>query len=447
MALLAASAAAPAWAWTQAQFIFGMWGDPCIATPFYLNKERNETRHRLAREAHFNLGLGAGAYGTTANIDSVIDLYADNGMSTLVQLKPVDMYFPPTYDPAAKGFDRAQFTQAMLKRAHFLPGSLSPRRRQHFYGYFLVDEPRAAKNYVAFKNVLQDCKAFDPGALAFFNLCPDFCFATHQEFVAYAESLLNDPNPARRPDVVSFDYYPFTRTGMRQTYFDNLSVFRRIAGDRPLWATAPSAGFMDYLDPTATQLLFLTNCPIAYGVKGLTYFTYNMSPPSPNPDKFRTGIVNNCDTVMPMYAVVKNINAYIEQVVGPVIMSSRLLGTYHVSVFPSGQILPASEVLGSSRAGIIAKLGGAQILCGVFDSPDGTFLWLVNKDIQTARSAALSLAGDRTGKVSIGPSEMQYAGSTSYQAWPATYDASHQVTKLASLALAPGEGRMIRVSH
>jgi hypothetical protein len=59
----------------------------------------------------------------------------------------------------------------------------------------------------------------------------------------------------------------------------------------------------------------------------------------------------------------------------------------------------------------------------------------------------LSIVGDRTDKVAIGPSEIAYAGSTSYQPWPAAYDASHQVTKLASLTLAPGEGRMIRVSR
>jgi hypothetical protein len=439
--------ATPAAAWTQDKFIFGMWGDPCVATPFFKNKAVNEKRHRLAHEAGFNLAMGANTYGASAHTDSVIDLYADNGMAILVQIPPVNLHFSETFDPVSKKFDRAKYANSMSERAHFLPGQLSSQRRKAFYGYFLGDEPPAFPNYVALKNVLQDCKAYDPGALAYYNLCPDFCFLTHQAFVAYAESLLDDPNPARRPDVVSFDYYPFTRTGMRATYFDNLSVLRRIAGDRPLWATPQAAAFMDYLEPTATRVMFLTNCPIAYGAKGLLYFTYNVSPPTPNPDKFLAGIVNNCDTVMPMYAVVKNINAYLAAIVAPVVMSSRLLGTYHVSAFPQGQIIPPAELLGSGKAGLIAKLGGAQILCGVFDAANGTYLWIVNKDVDNTRSATLTLTGDQTGQVSIGPSEIQYAGSTSYQAWPATYDASHQVTKLASLALAPGEGRMIRVSR
>jgi hypothetical protein len=446
MTLLAAWAAAPAWAWTQDKFIFGMWGDPCVDTPFFSNKARNEARHRLAREAGFNLGMGANCYGL-ARTDSVIDLYADNGMSVLVQVEPVNLHFPETFDPAAKKFDRAKFAKGMAERSHFLPGSLPARRRKAFYGYYLGDEPPGLPNYVALKNVLQDCKAYDPGALAYYNLCPDFCFPTHEAFVAYAESLLDDPNPARRPDVVSFDYYPFMLSGTRPTYFDNLSVLRRIAGDRPLWATPQSASFMQYVDPTLPRVLFLTNCPIAYGAKGLLYFTYNVSPPRPNPDNFKAGMVNNCDTIMPMYAVVKNINAYLEQVVAPVVMSSRLVGTYHVSAFPQGQVIPPAELLGSGKAGVIAKLGGSQILCGVFDSANGTYLWIVNKDVDNTRPATLTLTGNRTGQVSIGPTELRYAGSTSYEAWPATYDASHQVTKLASLALAPGEGRMIRVSR
>jgi hypothetical protein len=439
--------AMPARAWTQDKFILGMWGDPCVDTPLAAHKERNEARHRLAREAHFNLGLGAASYGALAHIDSVIDLYADNDLSTFVQLLPADLHLPSTYDPNVKGFDRVPYTKTMTERAHFLPGHLSARRREHFYGYFLGDEPPAAPNYVALKNVLQDCKAYDPGALAYINLCPDYCFLTHQDFVAYAESLLNDPNPARRPDVVSFDYYPFARSGMVATYFDNLSVFRRIAGDRPLWATPQTAGFDDYIDPTPAQILFLTNCPIAYGAKGLIYFTYNLSTPHPNPGNFRSAIVNNCDTVTPLYEVVKSINAYLERVVGPVIMSSRLLGTYHVSAFPAGQVIPPTEILGSGRAGWIAGLTGAQILCGVFDGPDASFLWVVNKDIKNPRSAGLTLAGNRTGKVSIGPAEVSYAGGTSYQPWSTTYDPVHQITKLASVTLAPGEGRMIRLSH
>lgn len=439
--------AVPARAWTQDKFILGMWGDPCVNEPFAAHKERNEARHRLAREAHFNLGLGSNCYGDVAHTDSVIDLYADNDFSTLVKLLPVDLHFPSTYDPRAKGFDRAHYAKPMADRAHFLPGKLSARRRKYFYGYYLGDEPPGAPNYVALKNVLQDCKAFDSGALAYYNLCPDFCFFTHQEFVAYAESLLNDPNPARRPDVVSFDYYPFLRSGMRPTYFDNLSILRRIAGDRPLWATPQTTRFDQYPDLSPAQLLFLINCPLAYGAKGLCYYCYNQSIPNPNPSNFGPGIVGNCDTITPLYDFVKNINAYLEQVVGPVLMSSRLLGTYHVSVFPAGQVIPPAEILGPGGAGPVAGITGKQILCGVFDAPDASFLWLVNKDVASSRSAGLSLAGNRTGKVSIGPTEVPYTGGKSYQSWPATYDSAHRLTKLASVTLAPGEGRLIRVAH
>ena len=436
----------PVCAWTQDKFILGMWGDPCVTTPFAAHRELNESRHRLARDAHFNLLQGSNLYGELARSDSVLDLCADNGLSALVQL-PLNVRDPKTFDPRAKGFDRNAYAKGMADRAHFLPGKIAARRRAHFYGYFLGDEPPQAPNYVAFKNVLQSCKAYDAGALVYFNLLPDFCFLKHEEFEAYAESLTNDPNPARRPDVVSYDYYPFLESGMRPTYFYGLSVYRRLAGERPLWACPQTTAFGDYLDPTPASIRFLSNCPIAYGAKGLTHFTYNISPPNPNPEKFRTGPIVNCDTVTPMYDVVKNMNFYLEQVVGPVVMSSRLLGTYHAAVYPAGQVIPADEVLGSRRAGVIAKLSGTEILCGVFDSSAGTYLWVVNKDIKKSRSAGISLSGDRAGRVTIGPAEVGYAGGTSYQPLPATYDAGHQLTELASVTLAPGEGRMIRISH
>ncbi|HKA23702.1 MAG TPA: hypothetical protein VKF80_01845 [Candidatus Eisenbacteria bacterium] len=437
---------ASAGAWTQETFILGMWGDPCVATPLAANKELNERRHRLARDARFNLLMGANSYGASSHTDSVIALCADNDLSTFVQLH-ANVQNPPTFDPRAKGFDRVAYTKSMADRAHFLPRKYPPRLRAHFYGYFLGDEPPAKPNYVALKNVLQDCKAFDPGALAFINLCPEFCVSTRQEYVAYAESLANDPNPARRPDVVSFDYYPFRQSGMVATYFDNLSILRQVAGDRPLWAHPLSSGLADNLDPTASQIRFMTNCPVAYGAKGLIYFMFNTSIPHPNPSDFRSGIVTNCDTVTPLYDVVKNINDYLVQVVAPVVMSSRLLGTYHVAQFPAGQIIPSAEILGAGRAGVIARLSGAEILCGVFDSPGGTYVWLVNKDIKNTKTAGLWLTGNRAGKISIGPTQIQYAGSTSYGPWQAAYDASGQVTKLASVMLAPGEGRMIRVAR
>ena len=79
-----------------------------------------------------------------------------------------------------------------------------------------------------------------------------------------------------RPKLLSFDHYALVGQGERPSYFENLEVIRREA----LRAEVPFASIVlatphdPYRDPTEADLRWQVYTSLAYGARGILYFTY-----------------------------------------------------------------------------------------------------------------------------------------------------------------------------
>src|SRR5438067_799123 len=97
-----------------------------------------------------------------------------------------------------------------------------------------------------------------------------------------------------------------------KTFFDNLYVVGQKAKDysRPFWDFVLLTANPGYRTPTAAEKRFEVMQSLAYGAKGVLYFTYQS--PDPNDSNFQnwgTGMVMPDGTPAPQYAEVKAINA------------------------------------------------------------------------------------------------------------------------------------------
>ncbi|MBP5738902.1 MAG: hypothetical protein J6X38_07470 [Abditibacteriota bacterium] len=140
-----------------------------------------------------------------------------------------------------------------------------------------------------------------------------------------------------RPRVVSCDLYPFTAdpAGDRiDFWFDNLATFRDVSlrynipfgivvqATRHRWYDIPAWNFREAGEG---ELRWQVYTALAYGAKGLGYFTY-YTPGENRWTEYGEGIINRDYSRNPKYDIVKRINAEVRA------MAPILLGCKSVSV-------------------------------------------------------------------------------------------------------------------
>ena len=139
-------------------------------------------------------------------------------------------------------------------------------------GYSLFDEPDYAK-FDTVGKAFQLVRQQAPGRLPYANLLPDLGRPTG-DYPNYVEQFCQTVQPA----LISFDRYPLLPDpgSFDANYFGNWLDIRD-AGLRhnlPTWTYIQSVGTNWYRVPTVAEMLWLINVSLAYGCKGIQYFTY-----------------------------------------------------------------------------------------------------------------------------------------------------------------------------
>ena len=423
--------------WAQSEFILGTWFDPCYKT----SKTTPEEKFRVARQAGFNLLSGVQPTGlTNEKPESVIkklNLAGSVGLRSLITDRRAFSIYGGT-----QSFDSAA---AHSVTQYYKDMRTGPGRAQ--YGYMITDEPHLDE-LEEVKRWVEHYKTFDDTQLAYFNLLPVYSrrnFPTRRVYEAYLDSFLTDSNPVRVPDVVSFDHYPFLIDSTRTDYFYNLRIIQEKAGARPFWAVARSTAFGRYAAPTLSQLRFAVFSPIAYGAKGLFYFTYEQPPKTKN-NTFGTAPVIDCDSLTSVYYDIWRINYFISSMLGPVVMRSDHLGVYHKSSAPTGEAIPDEELMVTLQGGILADVDDENVMVGLFrdrKAPETRYLLVVNKSLFSTQSRVV-LVGDHQGSVEAPPSVARYTDGLEFELLDARYEPATDRTTFG-INLEGGEGRLIRV--
>lgn len=402
----------PAGHWTQKNFLITFWCPPPAT---------DENLARVAAEG-FNL---------TWTPAEGLDVAARHGLRAMLTS---DLLNPATLDDDAK---RAQL-DALIDRVKNHPA---------MEAYFLTDEPGAGA-FPGLGKLVAHLRERDPAHLAYINLFPTYANeqqlgvsadAAERARVSYPTNFAGvgtDNKTVLRyrehlqqfittvqPDLISYDHYHFLKETDGKEYFLNLGMIRQAA----LEANRPFLNIIqaDTIEkswrlPNATEMRWLVFTTMAYGGRGLSYFTY-WGPPAYN------GLYVD-GKPMPLLKDVAGLNHEIVKF-GPELMKLSSVGVYHTDPLPYGaEAIPASAP--------VQIKGDGQFVLGLFgtDSKPTAFM-LVNRDYKQATEA--------TATVSIPGRKLQELDRATGK-WGRSQTLRGK--RIVTIKLAPGDGRLFRVA-
>lgn len=277
-------------------------------------------------------------------------------------------------------------------------------------------------------------------------------FDNDNDYLNYLEAFLNGPNTDENQEVVVYNNYLNSHDATNPRYFENMALIADLADGRPYWGFVDARqDNCDVLQTCTTWLTirnqlqsyirFQANVHIAYGFTGLGYFTYNTADPFPNESIAHGGEPTQ------KYPWVQTLNNYIENVVGPVVVSSQNLSAFHRGNFldQNGnvlEIIPTDRRLESTP--IVQDLSQDRSMVGIFrnDANNFTYLYLINtgySDVFPTFDVTVSIYGDYRGDVEVAATSSPW----NYTSVNATY--SGNLTSFTAQDLEPGEGRLYRI--
>lgn len=193
-----------------------------------------------------------------------------------------------------------------------------------FAGYYLADEPSAAA-FAGLAEVVAYLRAKDPQHPSYINLFPNYASAEQLGAPTY-EQHVEQYIRVVKPDMVSYDHYHFMQGSDRPDFFANLDVVQRLSQryGLPFWQIVMTLPHLDYRMPTEAEKRWTAMQTLAYGGKGLLYFTYWRPSNSPG----EPTIMTHKGEPTHQYDEVKRINADV-RAFGKYLVDAELLAVFH----------------------------------------------------------------------------------------------------------------------
>ena len=247
------------------------------------------------------------------------------------------------------------------------------------YGYYLRDEPGAGM-FPGLAKVAGLIRELSPGKWPYINLFPDYANSGQLGTPNYADYL--DRFVATcHPSIISYDNYSLMDDGtVRDSYWTNLEAVRAAARKHGLdfWNIVLSAAHFSYRELNAADYRFQVYTTLAYGGRGISYFTYF----APATGNYRMAPIDQFGNQTPTWYYMQNANLQIQK------LAPTLLQLTSDSVYHFGQIPPGAS--GPSTNSLITGVSGNNFLAGEFTHRDGSrYVMVVNKDLAKSRHGSL----------------------------------------------------------
>lgn len=222
---------------------------PIVAWLGIPSKCTNIERFREARDAGININYTP--YPNADSVQKALNIAEKVGMKILIRC------------PELSSSD-ANVIIATVKRFKNHPANA---------GYFIKDEPQLS-DLLNLKKIIQTITSVDDQHFCYVNLYPNHAVnigtPNYQEYVRqFIEEL--------SLQVISFDFYPILNSNnIRYGWYKNLEIIRDESRDmgKPFWAFALTTSHGDYPIPTLEHLRLQVYSNLAYGAKGIQYYTY-----------------------------------------------------------------------------------------------------------------------------------------------------------------------------
>jgi hypothetical protein len=255
------------------------------------------------------------------------------------------------------------------------------------YGYYLRDEPSAAV-YPGLARWVHALYAADPSARPYINLFPNYASVEQMGVATYQEYV--DTFLAKvAPPFLSYDHYALMEGGsLRKGYFENLEVVRAAALRQgiPFWNIVLANSHFNYAEPSPAGLRFQAYTTLAYGARGISYFTYF----TPDSGNYRLAPIGPFGDKTPTWAMLREVNLQIHTL-GPTYLRLKSINVVHYPDIPPG-------CAGFDQSRFVEGISDGSFLVGEFEGPGGRpYVMVVNKDRQ--HSIAFTVRFKTPGKV------------------------------------------------
>jgi L-ascorbate metabolism protein UlaG (beta-lactamase superfamily) len=230
------------------------------------------------------------------------------------------------------------------------------------FGYYLVDEPSAGA-FPSLGHVNRRLLELDPDHVPYINLFPDYANEQQLGAKTYEEHVDRFCREVK-PQLLSYDHYALFADGtVRPSYFANMEVIRTksLQYGIPFWYTFLATPHFGYSDPTEGQLRWQAYTALAYGAKGLMYFTYYWV----DDPAFHDALISKDNTRNRKWYIARDINGELQRL-GP-----HLLPLTSERVYHTGGELPAAASAPGPEA-VVKDAGEAKLVIGELRDPGGT---------------------------------------------------------------------------
>ena len=248
-------------------------------------------------------------------------------------------------------------------------------------GFFLTDEP-SMPHMPALGSVSAILREAMPDRLTYVNLFP---FQVPREalgtdYDSYVRALVKTVGQS----FLSYDNYALVNGDLRDQFYTNLEIVRRLGLElhTPFWNCIQSNAHYSYDVPTDASMHLEAYASLAYGSRGIQYFTYF----TPGHGNFRLAPLDVMGYRTPTWDMVRRVNGEIA-LLAPTLAKLRSTGVYHYPRIPTeGQSLAKSslvERIDATEHSLVTQPAAARLLVGEFvDDANRPYLMIVNKDLE-----------------------------------------------------------------
>ena len=246
------------------------------------------------------------------------------------------------------------------------------------YGFYLRDEP-GAEFFPGLAKVSALVRELAPGKWPYINLYPNYANAQQLGTASYDQHLEKFIATCK-PTQLSYDHYALMDDGsLRQGYWQNLEAMRA-AGKRhglPFWNIVLTVAHFNYREPTAADLRFQVYSTLAYGGRGIAYFTYF----APQVGNYRAAPIDQFGHATPTWRHLQNVNLQVGK------LASTLLQLTSDEVYHFGTVPDGCHA--ASEKSLVKSVNHSDLMCGDFTHADGSrYVLIVNKDFVKSRYCA-----------------------------------------------------------
>lgn len=277
-------------------------------------------------------------------------------------------------DERTSGYDWAHVDEG---RAATNVASLVAQVGRHpaLFGYYLRDEPDAG-SFAGLAKVAGLVRQLSPGKWPYINLFPDYASAGQLGAANYTEYLERFVATCH-PTLLSYDNYSLMDDGsVRESYWTNLEAVRAVCRKHGVefWNIVLAVAHFNYRELNAADFRFQVYTTLAYGGRGISYFTYF----APQLGNYRQAPVDQFGHETANWYYLQNINFQVQKL-APTLLQLTSDNVYHFGKLPAGTCAAPTNSL-------ITAISGDDAVVGDFTHRDGSrFVLIVNKDLAKSR--------------------------------------------------------------